>query len=452
MRRRTLLTSLAAGGLTAAGLSACGSGTPGQQAEDPRAKDRATVEFWGSVFTTPENTWYKQVVEDFNDAQEDVFVNYQVVPADAWDQKLKAAQAAGNAPDTYVVAGRLDTDARTGLLHELDDLIDDEVWDKITDQSKEIGQYQGKWYGCPLLLEPQMTLLWDKDIFEKAGLDPETPPTSWDEMYAACEKIQPLMANGQFAVATAADADTFGWTTVASQMHVAGHLPISDDWSEADAEDPKYEELIGFYKTLRDNGWMPKQPLGAGNSSQPYGEGKCAMMSMGSWAMSEIVADYPDKVATTGMAPWVQSDGDLTTSVSTTGNMKWVMDAKAKEPEATAAFFSWALGGETDVLLPFFVNTQFTKAPARKDVTEAVNSDPKAADAPWSDVVFQDIVPYCIPETLYPWDINVAMGTAIESGMNGEAEPAAALTKAQKEIQKIIDREDLASVKAEAES
>jgi hypothetical protein len=36
--------------------------------------------------------------------------------------------------------------------------------------------------------------------------------------------------------------------------------------------------------------------------------------------------------------------------------------------------------------------------------------------------------------------------------MNGEAEPAAALTKAQKEIQKIIDREDLASVKAEAES
>src|SRR5699024_11869416 len=42
---------------------------------------------------------YGQIVEDFNAAQEDVYINFQVVPGDAWDQKLKAAQAAGNAPD-----------------------------------------------------------------------------------------------------------------------------------------------------------------------------------------------------------------------------------------------------------------------------------------------------------------------------------------------------------------
>ena len=451
MKRRTLL-SAAAASATAAGLAACGSGTPGQSKEDPAAAGRSQVEFWGNVFTTPENAWYEKIVEDFNAAQDEVFVNYQVVPGDAWDQKLKAAQAAGNAPDLYIQAGRLDTAARTGTLLPLDDLFEASQLEGLTDISKEVCQYQGQFYAFPLLVEPQMTLYWNKDLFEKAGLDPEKAPTSWDEMYDACEALASVMGNGEFALNTAVDSGTFGWTTVAAQMHVAGHLPISDDWATADAEDAKYEELITFYKTLQDNAWIPRQPLGEGNSAQAFGEGKVAMMSQGSWGMSEIAADYPDVVPVTGMAPWVQSDGDQTHSVSTIGNMKWVVDAKAKEPEATAKFISWALAGEPEVLRPFFVDTQFTKAPARDEVTEVVNADPAAADADWSTVVFEDIVPFCIPEAQYPWDVNLAMGDAIQAGMLGEKSPAEALATANKEIQKVIDREGLAEVRAEMDS
>lgn len=452
MRRRTFIGSAAAASTAALSLAACGSGTPGESKEDPRAKGRTTVEFWGGVFTTPENAWYEKIVEDFNKAQDEVFVKHQVVPGDAWDQKLKAAQAAGNAPDMYVSPGRLDTAARTGLLYDISDLFSDGVLDKITDAAKEVCQYQGKWYGFPLLVEPQMTLYWNKELFEKAGLDPEKPPTSWDEMYEACKKLAPVMSNGEFPLNTAVDSGTFGWTTVAAQMHVAGHLPISDDWSTADAKDPKYEELITFYKTLQENSWIPRQALGAGNSAQPFGEGKVAMMSQGSWGMSEIAADYPDMVEKTGMAPWVQSDGDMSTSVSTVGNMKWVIDAKAKEPEATAKFFEWVLGGDPEVLKPFFVDTKFTKAPARDEVTEVVNADPGAKDAHWSDVVFNEVVPASIPEARYPWDVNLAMGDAIQAGMLGEMSPADALAKANDEIQKVIDREGLKEIRAEMDA
>src|SRR5690625_1625894 len=101
-RRSSISTHTAASALR---LAACGSGTPGERADAPEAEGRTTVEFWGNVFTTPENAWYEQIVEDFNAAQEDVYINFQVVPGDAWDQKLKAAQAAGNAPDLYIQAG-----------------------------------------------------------------------------------------------------------------------------------------------------------------------------------------------------------------------------------------------------------------------------------------------------------------------------------------------------------
>lgn len=447
MERRTFVKLAAAAGLGTT-LAGCGSGTPGQPA-GASGGDRTSVQFWGGVYTAPENAWYKKVVDDFNNSQQDVFVHFQAVPGDAWDQKLKAAQAAGNAPDVYVTAGRLDTPARTGLLLELDGLFPDEVLSSFTDQSKEVSQYQGSWYGIPLLLEPQVSLFWNKDLFEAAGLDPETAPESWDELYEACSKLAPTLGNGQFCVGTAGDAGTFGWTTVAAQMHVADHLPISDDWSSAEATDPKYEELTAFYKTLQDNQWMPRQPLGVGNSAQPFGEGKVAMLSQGSWGMSELAADYPDMMSKTGYAPWVQNDGDLSRSVSTIGNMKWVVDAKAKEPEATAAFVTWALAGDPEVLRPFFVDTQFTKVPARTDVTDVVNNDPKAQDAWWSETVFDKIVPNSIPEAQYPWDINLAMGTAMESGMLAQMSSAEAFQRANNDIQTVIDRESLATIRQE---
>src|SRR5690625_5387916 len=168
--------------------------------------------------------------------------------------------------------------------------------------------------------------------------------------------------------------------------------------------------------------------------------------------MSEIAADYPDLVPVTGVAPWVQAEGDLSHSVASSGNMRWVVDAKAKEPAAAASFMEWVLGGDPEVLRPFFVDTQFTKAPARDEVTEVVNSDPAAAEASWSDVVFEDIVPNCIPEAQYPWDINEAMGAAIQAGMLGQLSPSDALAEASAEIQKVIEREDLAERRAEMDA
>src|SRR5699024_1097425 len=158
---------------------------------------------------------------------------------------------------------------------------------------------------------------------------------------------------------------------------------------------------------------------------------------------------YPEVLDHTGVAPTVTSDGDQTESLTTGGNFKWVLDANSDNAEAAAAFISYALAGDTDVLLPFFVDTQFTKAPAREDVAEAVNADPGAAEAPWSEVITEDVVPYTIGEPLYPWDVNVAMGLAIQQSMMGDVAPADALAEADATIEQIIEREDLPANRAE---
>ena len=443
MKRRTFI-SAAGAAAAAGGLAACGSGTPGQSKDDAAAAgDRTQIEFWHRTFTPFENDWYADIVTKYNEAQDQYFVKNTEIPADAWEQRMKSAQAAGTMPDVYTDPSTMDEGVRLGQFLALDDVMEASALENLTDQAKKLVTVAGKVYGYPLLLEPQTTLFWNKEMFEQAGLDPETPPTSWDELYSYCDTLKGSIPDGAFPITTAQDQGTFAWATQGQQFEVAGHLPISDDWSTAEATDEKYHQLIEFYATLYSEGFIPKQPLGAYVEAKPFGERKSAMMTSGSWAMSEIGSDYEDLLPITGVSTFPTSDGDLSESVSTLGNFKWVIDAKTDQPEAAADFVSWCLAGDVENLVPFFVGTQFTKAPARPDVADAVQQDPAAADATWSAVVSDEIAPASIESPSYPWDVSLAMGVALEKGMNGE-DPAQVLEEANAAIQRIIEREELA--------
>lgn len=433
--------------------AACGSGTPGTPAGQDQGNGgtggggaKTVVQFWHRSFTPVENAWYKQVVKDFNASQDKVQVVDTEIPADAWDQKMKAAQAAGKAPDIYTHSGRVDDPVRLGQLKALDGLIPADKLGEVNQQGKDVSQVGGKWYAYPLLLEPQTVLFWNKDMFTKAGLNPDQGPKSWDELMAFCAKIKPTLEAGQYCISTAGDAATFAWSTVGQQMNFAGHTALSDDWTKATVNDAGYVKMAESYQKLYAAGYVPKQPLAPYVVAKPLGEKKVAMMVSGSWAMSELGSDFKDVLPITGVGPFVSADGDQTKPTSTLGNFKWVIDAKSKNPQASADFISWALAGDPKVLVPFFVNTQFTKASVRDKVTEAVAADPAAAKASWSTVITKDVVPYSIPEPRYPWDVSLAVGTAMEKAMLGKASPADAMKEADTNVTGFISKLGLPAI------
>ncbi|MGV8845783.1 ABC transporter substrate-binding protein [Tessaracoccus sp.] len=451
-RRHLLGTSL---GLAAASvLTACGSGTPGEPAPTgsapastgaTEAAAAVTIQFWHRTFTPVENDWYAGIIKQFNEAQNAVKVVGTEVPADAWDQKMKAAQAAGKAPDVYTHPGSIQDAVTAGQLHELDSVVPADALAEIIDAAKSVSEKDGKYYAYPLLLEPQGVLFWNKDMMEAAGLDPEKGPKTWDEMFGMCEKIKPTLQTGQYCISPAQDAVTFAWSSVGQQYNFAGHTALKDDWTAAAVEDPGYEALIAVYKKLWDNDYMPKQPLAAYVEGKDFGEKKVAFKISGSWMMSEIGSDYPDLLMKTGIGALPNSPDAGDRTATTLGNFKWVIDAKAKDPQAAGDFLSWAIAGDPALLVPFFVTTQFTKVPVRESVQKAVASDEKAANAPWVKVITDEIAPTAIPEPSYPWDVSVAVGTAIEAGMKGASPIDVALTTATKSIQTVVDREGLAA-------
>lgn len=443
-RRRIVLSAL--GAITAAGLLAgCGSSTPGQGAdEDGGGEGVTTVQFWHRTFTPVENEWYKDIVKKFNDSQDDIKVVDTEVPADAWDQKMKAAQAAGKAPDVYTHAGSIQDAVNAGQLYELNKVVDQDKLDEIIDAAQPVSQIDGTYYAYPLLLEPQTVLFWNKDLLDAAGVDSDSGPETWDDLLAACEKIQPTLAKGQYCISPASDAPTFAWSSVGQQYNFAGHTALSDDWTAPNIDNDAYRELMSKYKTLWDSGYMPKQALAAYVEGKDFGEEKVAFKVSGSWMMSEIGSDYPDLLTKTGVGAFPNAAGSDGRTATTLGNFKWVIDAKTKNAEAAGEFLEWALADDPANLVPFFVGTQFTKVPVRQSVQDAVAADKAAADAPWSKIVIDDIAPTAIPEPTYPWDVSLAVGTMMESVMKGAATPDAAIATAEKAIQTVIDRDKLA--------
>lgn len=443
--RRAMIAAVGAVTVGTLALAGCGSSTPGESADDGGGDSGATtIEFWHRTFTPVENEWYADIVKKFNDSQDEIKVVDTEVPADAWDQKMKAAQAAGKAPDVYTHAGSIQDAVNAGQLHDLDSIVPEDALAEIIDAAKPVSELDGTTYAYPLLLEPQTVLFWNKDLLDAAGVDSENGPETWDELMAACAKIQPTLASGQYCISPAQDADTFAWSSVGQQYNFAGHTALTDDWTAPDINDDGYRAMMEQYKALWDNGYMPKQPLAAYVEGKDFGEQKVAFKVSGSWMMSEIGSDFPDLLPATGIGAFPNAADSEGRTATTLGNFKWVVDAKTENADAAGEFLSWAIAGDTENLVPFFVDTQFTKVPARQSVQDAVSEDDAAADAPWSDIIVNDIAPTAIPEPMYHWDVSLAVGTAFESAMKGSASPDDAIKTAERAIQTVIDRDGLA--------
>ncbi|MBX3068537.1 MAG: extracellular solute-binding protein [Cryobacterium sp.] len=429
-------------GLVTVGLALAGcTGGGGNNDKD----GVTTIQFWHRTFTPAENAWYADIVKKFNAAQSEVKVVDTEVPADAWDEKMKAAQAAGKAPDVYTHSGPILEAVAAGQLHELNGIVSDKALAEILPFAKSISAVGDKYYAYPLLTEAQTVLFWNKDLVSAAGVDATKAPETWDDLFAACEKIKPTLKDGQYCFSGPLDAVTFAWSTHGLQFNFSGHTALNSDWTAADIDNAGYRELMLNFKKMWDLGYVPKQAIDWYGGGKDFGPGLIAYKASGSWLMSEIGSDYPDMLANTGVGRFPSSASSNTRTESTLGNFKWVIDAKTKHAEAAGKFLEWAIAGDPENVLPFFVNTQFTKIPVRQSVQDAVAKAAETSNAPWSSVVIEEIAPDAIPEPTFPWDVSLAVGTAFESVMNGAASVDDAIKTAEDAIKVVIDRDDLPS-------
>ncbi len=145
------------------------------------AEGKTVVNLW--MKNSNEVETRRNQIERYNLENDDnIYINFVVYGSD-YTNMLKVALSSSRKPDIFQYGYA--TLLTKGEIEPLDDFgIDIE-----SAGNKNFLYYNGKPYAATLSAN-KAKLLWNKEMFAAAGLDPETPPKTWEEVIAYSEKIK----------------------------------------------------------------------------------------------------------------------------------------------------------------------------------------------------------------------------------------------------------------------
>jgi multiple sugar transport system substrate-binding protein len=135
-------------------------------------------------------TVVERLVAAWNEKNPDRKIVLTFIPHTEMVPKLAQAIASGEVPDLMgldLIYGP--QFASAGQLEDVTSYFEgDPTLATASPGHIKVATYDGKLYGVPLYADVS-ALFWNKDLFRKAGLDPEVPPTSLQELHDMAAKI-----------------------------------------------------------------------------------------------------------------------------------------------------------------------------------------------------------------------------------------------------------------------
>jgi len=194
------------------------------------------------------------MVADFNKDNPDIRVtatytgNYDVTM-----QKIQASKLAGNLPDVAVTEiSSVSVLAALGAAQPLDELVagsgGKQFLDRFWPSMLLNCGYGGKVYGVPFQRSTPV-MYYNKDAFAAAGLDPEKPPLTWDELASTAEKLTSREGGRVTRWGLELPLEAFGWFYYAL-TYANGGETLSADGTKVLWDDPKNLEALQYWYDL----------------------------------------------------------------------------------------------------------------------------------------------------------------------------------------------------------
>jgi raffinose/stachyose/melibiose transport system substrate-binding protein len=346
--------------------------------------------------------------------------------------QFQTAAAAHKAPDIqYLWNGIYHMESVwLGYLQPLNGLVNADVLK--ASQPTKLSDYDGNtyrlgWYPLPMIW------CYNKDLFEKAGLDPENPPTTWDALLAACEKLK---AKGIAALGGGIQDGYWGeWYfghALAQNVDSTGEV-IDLFTGDRDFRDPKYHEHWVRLEELKKHGF-----LNPDMSSLELYPG-IDLIAAGKLAMGESIGSRVPKDSQTSKG----RVGVMVMPVYGKGKMagKPILDAQglgiskdSKDPKAAAAFLEYLQTPER--LKVMWEKTGWIPASSNFDTSVIKDETVKAM---WKKFGQSENIPYVsnvVPGQFYEQALLPTAQQIVQGKMTGEqaGELAAKVAKEWREF------------------
>jgi len=232
MLKKRIAAAVAVVGLLAASLTACSSG--GSPTSTANASGPITVEFWHSMTGAVNGPTLDKIISDFNALpQNQGKIVVKGVFQGTYDQLMAKYKAAAQTNSTPTMAQIYDIGSRfmidSGTITPMQGFIDSSKWDVSDLQPNVAGYYtvDSKLYSMPFNTSVPV-FYYNKDVFTKAGLDPNKPPTTLAQIMTDAKAIAAAKAAGKVTVKYPFTAAVYGWF-VEQEIAANGDLYCSPD-------------------------------------------------------------------------------------------------------------------------------------------------------------------------------------------------------------------------------
>lgn len=413
--------SVAAGlAVAALALTAC-AGTSNSGSEET---DELTM--WARSSTQD----YTQALVDAWNADHDTQINLTIVASDSFQQKVGAAAGAGSLPDILasdvVYAPNyakqsvyLDITDRVAELPFADDLVSAHI---------DASTFDGETYAVPHKVDSSF-IFYNKDLFAAAGLDPENPPTTYDEIYDAAKAITAL-GNDTYGVYFPGNCAGCNAYTSFGVARAAEELPISLDGQTADIDSDALADWFGLYQRLYADGLVPPGASTGDSTTQqePFLQGKVGIWPNGSYSIPVVNESIDFEW---GYMPLATADGSGTGTF--VGGDVVGVTSSSNYPDQAWEFIEWTLEDDAQVEIV----AKSGNLPVRVDLAdnEYTSADPRLVEitAGLANGYTPSTLPYgeAINSPNGPW-LTAVRGVVFNSD-------AGALAKGQADIQALLD-------------
>ncbi|CAD6010646.1 ABC transporter substrate-binding protein [Agreia sp. COWG] len=195
----------------------------------------------------------------------------------------------------------------------------------------------GDTFGIPVAAY-SMSLIYNRDLFTAAGLDPDKPPTTWDEVRAAAKTVQDKTGVQGFQAMT---KDSTGGWILATQSYSRGSQleTTKGDTVTSTVDSDATRDALDFYRSMRwdDNTMGSNFLLNWADSNNAFAAGSVGMYVQGADVWDVLVTNLKMSPDAVGIAPMPQDDKGLGTLG---GGTVRVMNPKAT-PEQVKAGLQW---------------------------------------------------------------------------------------------------------------
>ena len=309
-KKRILAVALAA--MVAFSVSACGGGGGGVTTPPPGGDTapaaKVDLTMLAAIYSDSTKTLWQGFIDAFNAENPNITINLEMQSWENINEVIRTKVQGGQAPDILSVDA-FSSYAQDDLLYSADEILSAATIADFQPSFVANATMGGKQYGFPLIASARALMINNK-IFAEAGLDPNNPPKTWDELKAAAQKIVDLN-KGYYGYGMPLGSEEAQGELA---MWILGNGGSYGDPSKLTIDLPANVEAVQFMKGMVDAGLT--QPDAGATQRTPminnlFMQGKIGMAVGLPPFVGMFAADAPDLDYT--IAPWPTKSGQPAT-------------------------------------------------------------------------------------------------------------------------------------------